>query len=257
MNSFIKSTAKLLPQVGEFLCKLLISFERASGGGDTPEAHKTCLAYIKNDIEKYSKEMTNVCFFITDAPPHLVNQSSTYAQEVRVLNNSNLGFAADWIELANTLSNDGIQVFSFFTFFNYSATKPFSVLSYITHALSFIIPDNSTTFEAQMKSIIFNLINQTDATIVDGIQMLLPNEDCATYEKEDEITKSSVQNIRNKEEISKALAEKRILMRLKPSDRGAKRVMLTSKELIQKGTITVKALKSFFKVMNVDPKNHD
>lgn len=33
MNSFIKSTAKLLPQLGEFLCKLLISFERASGGG--------------------------------------------------------------------------------------------------------------------------------------------------------------------------------------------------------------------------------
>lgn len=103
--------------------------------------------------------MTNVCFFITDAPPHLVNQSSTYAQEVRVLNNSNLGFAADWIELANTLSNDGIQVFSFLTI-RYTSV-PMTLMSTTTHGLCFIIPDDSKVFENQMISIVSNLIDNT------------------------------------------------------------------------------------------------
>lgn len=238
--------------------KFVIAKETARGGGDSPEAHKTCLAEMITDIRERAQDMINVCLFITDAPPHFRNNgSNNYDSEQRFLKDKQLKYAQDWIDLSKMLEYEGIQVFSFLTYDNYSATKPFSVLSYITHALSFIIPDNSTTFEAQMKSIIFNLINQTDATIVDGIQMLLPNEDCATYEKEDDITKSSVQNIRNKEEISKALAEKRILMRLKPSERGAKRVMLSSKELITKGSITIKALKSFLKIMNGDETGYD
>lgn len=69
-------------------CKKIInaiSYEMASGGGDEPEAHKTCLAEIKNGIEQYKKEMTNVCFFITDAP-HLSGHSQTYQQEKKIIN---------------------------------------------------------------------------------------------------------------------------------------------------------------------------
>ncbi|KAK8839232.1 hypothetical protein M9Y10_032161 [Tritrichomonas musculus] len=233
--------------------KFVISQETARGGGDSPEAHKTCLAEMIMDIRERAQDMINVCLFITDAPPHFRNNgSNNYSSEQRYLSEKQIKFAQDWIELSKMLDYEGIQVFSFLTDDYHSTTKPFSVLSYLTHALSFIIPNSSATFEAQMKSIIFNLINNTDATIVDGIKMLLPGEDCTTYEKEDDLSKSTVQNIYDKEEISKALAEKRILMRLKPSERGAKRVMLSSKELIQKGTITIKALKSFFKIMNGD-----
>ncbi|KAH0794053.1 vWFA domain-containing protein [Histomonas meleagridis] len=219
-----------------------IQKECATGGGDGPEAHKTCLYEIYSDIVSYRKPLTSICIFISDDKPHIQGTSWTneYKQEKKALEGT---FASDWVSLAQNLNSIGCQIFSFSP--NSYNIKPMTIMSKITHGLCFTIPKNSQQFRQQILSIIGGLISSGDFDIVQGIEMIVTSND---IEDETEINKIVTDNVKEKDDIKSHIIETGKLMRLDPSSRGAKRAVISSAELFVNGKITIKALKSLYKL---------
>ncbi|OHT02456.1 hypothetical protein TRFO_30397 [Tritrichomonas foetus] len=235
-----------------------IQAERANGGGDEPEAHKTCLAEILDDVQQSYMKMTNVCLLITDAPPHILKISNS--SEGRKENDyllqmkSKAFYATDWVKLGQTLSDEGIQVFSFLTTENLQTLNLVSFMSAKTNGISFIIPHLPDVFEKQILSIISGLVNADEGEaqkIIEGIVMT-SFEDPDGISNEDSFfdAPQKTQRINDKNQIKAAVTEKGLLMRLKPSDRGARRATITTDELVQTGKTAIKGLKSLYAYLN-------
>lgn len=231
------------------------SREMANGGGDYPEAHKTGLATIYDDVSHNKDSMTNVCIFITDAPPHLNCSPSSDGNpglECIALQKKQFHFALNWVDLARSLDSIGIQVFSFLGGNTLKDKISFAVLSELTHALCFSIPHDEEHFVKQMVSIINNLIHHDSATVVPGVTMLKVTSDISSLIDETELKSATFEEVHDAIEIKEALTEKAILLRLSPTERGAKRVIISSNELVERSSLTINALRALYAIIQGD-----
>ncbi|KAH0791039.1 VWA domain-containing protein [Histomonas meleagridis] len=232
-----------------------ISQERATGGGDKAEAHKTCLYEIYKDITSSQIEnLISVCIFITDAPPHIAYEptSPEAIMEREALKDNQI--ASDWITLARNLGHIGCQVYTFFSKIN-DDIKPMAIMSKYTKGLCFYIQDNQEAFQKQTLAIIGGLVTQgKDPIIVDGIRLYSTSDKA---EEEETIKKITLNQTIDKQKIQTAVMLSGQLMRLDPSSRAAKRVTITSSELIESGKVAIKALKALYKLCQGNPAGYE
>ena len=225
-----------------------ISKEVAHGGDDCPEAHKTCLLEIYNDIQT-KVNMTPICILISDAPPHNFYNPKTNEDKLESRSLKSSKFAYDWILLSKKFQEIGCQVFSFIPNNNDKrAILSMSAISQITNGLAFCLPKDKCIFKDQVLSIFSGLLNIEDIKIVDGIKMYdFPNGEIKS-EKELYEVKEMSKTIEDTEVIKANIRSIGALMRLDPSSRGAKRVIITTDDLVITGNKAIDALKAFYKI---------
>jgi len=225
----------------------------ANGGGDTPEAHRTCLANVIKDIESLpTKNLTNVCLLISDAPPHRLvgnNAHGNPAAEKEYMTR-NFPEILDWVHMTAKMSEMGIQVFSFEVAASVYDSLFAVYMTTITGGLSFhVSQQNTQELKDQLIMIVRALITQ-NGQIEARLKLLSLDDSMLNATSERDLFKNDGINIiQDGEAIDKAISESSKLMRLPPSARGAKRVIIDSSGLVKTGKDVVEALYSLKKII--------
>ena len=89
---------------------------RARGGGDSPEATKTGLNRIADEIRKHGANRQSIVIHYTDAPPHCELSDSDRGNkrgEQERLNGKEPGY--DWVHICRWFARMNVPVYTFLT----------------------------------------------------------------------------------------------------------------------------------------------